>query len=1093
MNERQRLQKAIAELEAQRGVLSEEVISASVAALQRQLAVLEPPEQHRKLVTILFADIVDSTRICQHLDPEDVMQLMDGLLKRLALPIEKFGGHVTRFMGDGFMALFGAPVARENDPEMAIRAGLGILTLAQQIAPQLERDWDLHDLQVRVGISTGLAVLGGQTEAQDTVMGSTVNLAARLETAALPGSVLISNDTYRHVRGIFEIEPQTPLSAKGFDQQVEVFQVLHAKPRAFHLRTRSVEGIETRMVGRGAELLSLQNSYHDAVQGQQTQVVTVVGEAGVGKSRLLYEFDDWLHRLAVDIHLYQGRGRQETQNQPYALLRDLFAFRFQIQDSDSASVVCQKIESGFGVVFGQEQDDRMKSQICGQLLGYDISHSLQIKGILEDPQQLHDRAQHYLQEYFRSISESAPAVIFLDDIHWADDSTLDMVNNLAQHLTDQRLLFICLARHRLYEQHPCWGDGLPNHQRLELLPLSSNESGQLVEEILVKVNNVPKDLCELVVAGAEGNPFYIEELVKMLIEDGVIRTGPDEWYVELDRLAEFVVPATLVGILQARLESLPVEERTTLQQASVVGRIFWDNTIDYINTGSNLEGTSDALSTVVQYLSSLISRELIYKNDESTFTDASEYIFKHAMLRDVTYESLLKRLRRIYHGLVADWLIQHGGERLSEYTSMITEHMERAGRHEQAIHYLQLAGDQAVKQYANKEAIRFYQRALALSSELKSEDLDLLETRSRIHESLADVNNTIGEHNYARSEFLSALALTRGEDILWKARLQRKIGTTWQDQGLYEESELAFEAAEKILGDPPTEYPQDWWCEWIWIQINRMYGLYARAQSDQMAALVKKIGSAVERFGNPPLHEAFYSCLARMYLRRDRYVVNEELLDISRKQLSAATETGDKQKLADAHFWTGFILLWHGDLDQSEIVLKQALNLAEQSANLYTQTLCFTYLAILYRFRKQIPQVQEYIESSIITATKRQMIDYIGTAKANQAWVDWYQGGLATVESNGKEALKLWRQVPYIYPFRWTALWPLIAVALEKDQTEQAIQYASDLLAPEQQQLPPTVTASLEQAIQAWHADQPEVARQKLGRSLALAKEIKQL
>ena len=459
----------------------------------------------------------------------------------------------------------------------------------------------------------------------------------------------------------------------------------------------------------------------------------------------------------------------------------------------------------------------------------------------------------------------------------------------------------------------------------------------------------------------------------------------------------------------------------------------------------------------------------------------------------MTYESVLKRVRRVYHGLVADWLIDNGGERVNEYTGLIAEHLEQAGHSDQAILYLHKAGDQAVRQYANEEAIGYYQRALALIAEQSPEDTIYAETRPQLHESVGDVYSSIGQHDDARGKFQSALTLTPVEDILWQARLQRKIGRTRQDQGQYDETERAFEAAEEILGQPPAEHPQSWWREWIWIQINRLYGMYARAQSNEMVALVEKMQSAVEQYGSPQQHEAFYGSQLRMYLRRDRYVISEEMLDISRKRLSAAVDVGEKQKVADAQFQAGFILLWYGDLDQSEAALQRALKLAEQSGYLYTQTLCFTYLAILYRFRGRVQQVKEYIERSIAAATERQMINYIGTAKANQAWVDWRQGDLAAAESNGKEALKLWGEVPFSYPLKWAALWPLMGVAVEKDQIEMAVQYASDLLAPEQQRLPDEVLASLEGAMHAWQSNQPGVARQKLEHALALAEEIKQL
>ena len=668
MDERQRIEQAIAAQEGLRATVGDEVVDETISMLREKLDHLETPEKQRKLVTILFADIVGSTNIVKHLDPEDAMEIMDGSLKRLAIPVEEHGGRVARFMGDGFMSIFGAPLAHENDPEMTVRAGLGILETAQELAIEMETQWGICDFQVRVGVNTGLVALGGMTEAEDTVMGSTVNLAKRVESAAPPGGLLISHNTYRHVRGVFTMRSQEPIEAKGFDEPVAVYLVLQANLRAFRVQTHGVEGVETRMVGRKVELLALQEAFRNAIEGEQTQVVTMVGEAGVGKSRLLYEFDIWIEHLPNKVRFFQGRGMQETQQLPYALLKDVFTFRFQIQEIDSASEVRKKLEGGFGEVLGVDEEGQMRAHIIAQLLGFDISESHYLKGILDDPQQLRDRALMCLGEYFQGISAQAPTVIFLEDIHWGDDSSLDMINHLARRIQEQQLLIVCVARHTLYERRPYWGEGLDYHTQLELRPLSKPKSHGLVKEILKKVDHVPKALQDLVVKGAEGNPFYIEELIKMLVEDDVILTGEEVWHIQPERLAEIEVPDTLTGVLQARLEGLPPEERTTLQHASIVGNIFWDDTVEYISNQSTSTDMQYVLRTTDENLSSLRSRELIYHREESAFTDAAEYTFKHALLRDVTYESVLKRVRRVYHGLVAEWLIQQSEERAGEYT-----------------------------------------------------------------------------------------------------------------------------------------------------------------------------------------------------------------------------------------------------------------------------------------------------------------------------------------------------------------------------------------------------------------------------------------
>ncbi len=672
--------------------------------------------KERRMVTILFSDVKGSTAMAESLDPEDVMEIMDGAFDVLIEPVYRYEGTLARLMGDAILAFFGAPIAHEDDPERACRAALEIIEGAQRYAARLEEERSISGFNVRVGINTGLVVVGevgSDLRVEYTAMGDAVNLAARMEQNAPVGSILISHDTYRHVRGVFDVQSQEPLTVKGKAEPVQTYVVLRAKPRAFRLGTRGVEGIETHMIGREAELLTLQNAYRDAMEDAETRVVTVVGEAGVGKSRLLYEFDNWIELRPEDVYYFKGRAMAATQAVPYSVIRDLFCFRFQIRDSDWAGVVRDKLEGGIGEALG-DTGSQVKAHFIGQLLGFDFSDSPHLRGVLDDAKELRDRALMYLGEFFKARAKEAPTVIFLEDLHWADDSSLDAINHLALTVSDQRLLIVCLARPALFERRPHWGEGQAVHARLELQPLSKRDTRRLVGEILQKVEQVPETLRDLVVSGTEGNPFYVEELIKMLIEDGVIVKGEEHWRVEPSRLTEVQVPPSLTGVLQARLDRLPVEERAVLQQASVVGRLFWDRAVACI-TESASEGIDE--SQVPDTLSALRGRELIFQRETSAFADAREYIFKHAVLREVTYESVLKRLRRVYHGLVAAWLIEQGGERVGEYTGLIADHLELAGRAAEAADYLLVAGDQARGLYAHQEAIDYYQRALSFLKE----------------------------------------------------------------------------------------------------------------------------------------------------------------------------------------------------------------------------------------------------------------------------------------------------------------------------------------------------------------------------------------
>lgn len=720
-DERQKLEEAIAAQEGLRGTVDDAVIEATITTLREKLDAIEAreryPEMRRKLVTILFADTVESTPIVQHLDPEDVRDIFESALQRMAKRVTINGGRVTGFMGDGFKAVFGAEQAREDDPERAVRAGLEITATMQLLSKEFEKVWGIPEIKVRVGIHTGLVALGGITEAYDTMMGSTVHLASRLEKAAPHGGVLISNDTYRHIRGVFDVVEMEPLLFKGFDEPVVTYQVLRVKPRAFRTYLRGVEGVETHMVGRITELKFLQDALKAALQEGEGQVITILGEAGVGKSRLIYEFQNWIELLPDEIFLFKGRAWQESQTTPYSLLRDVFAFRFEILEDDPVQEVIFKFEHGFRGVFGPGEEGRMRAHVIGQLLGFGFTSSPYMNEALNDPQTLRNRGIRYLREFFETVSRQDCAVIFLEDIHWSDDSSLDAINSLSSSIRQFPLLIIGLARPSLYERRPYWGEGLEYHIRIEVNPLSKSESRQLVTEIFKHSEHIPSKLRELLVGAAEGNPYFIEELIKMLIDNGVIIIGAESWRVETDQLVNVEVPSTLTGVLQARLDRLPIQEKLVLQQASVVGRTFWDSTVKHINAAFERERINEK-QEIAEHLTNLRGKEMIYRREESTFTDSSEFIFKHAILRDVTYDSVLKKLRRIYHQLVAEWLIQQSGERGGEYAGLIGEHLMLAGKKGEAAKFFVRAAQKALRGYANKEAEQFFKKALDLSPPL---------------------------------------------------------------------------------------------------------------------------------------------------------------------------------------------------------------------------------------------------------------------------------------------------------------------------------------------------------------------------------------
>ncbi len=803
--ERESLQGAIEALETQRSVLGDQTVDSAQTALREKLARLnaggggshEPPE--RKLITVLFADVSGFTAMAETLDHEIVSSVINSLWSRVDKAIQDHGGRIDKHIGDAVMALFGTPTAREDDPERAIRAALQIQTEVQEwkweFGDSLIRQGSLQQtLQLRIGVNTGPALLGTLgTIGEYTAIGNTVNVANRLQQAAPPGGILISHDTYQHVRGVFDVAALQPITVKGKSEPIQIYTVNSIRPRAFRVVTRGVEGIETRTIGREEELEKLQSVLDEVMKQRRLHLINIVAEAGTGKSRLLYEFTKWLDLQKRAMHLFKGRATQEMTQIPYGLLRDILASSFGIQDHDSAAVARQKLESGILSYIGNEENALLYAHFIGHLIGLDYSTSPHLQGILGDAQQIHDRAFHYAAQFLADITREPIAILFLEDIHWADRGSLDLFDYLMNTKPDLPLLIVVLTRSTLFDTRPDWGTAPIPSLRIDLLPLSEENCRRLVEEILQKVPEIPAALVELIVSKAEGSPFYVEEVIKVLIDKGVIRRGEKQWHVEMERLSELSVPATVTGLIQARLDNLNPTTRETLQQASVVGRIFWTSVVERMQ---NPEKLSDEVSIPIEdRLRPLRAKEFVFEYGNRADSQFPEYIFKNAILHDVTYESVLLRLRRVYHLQAAEGLIEIWGERVNEYAGRVGEHYEQAGELLQAAEWYARAGRQAQATYEPNAAVRYYQNALSFLA--SSASLDSIELQLEICSHLGEVLNWQARYTEAAETYNAMLQLAREhQDLVAQSRALQGLATSLSYRGHHDTAlESAIEAA----------------------------------------------------------------------------------------------------------------------------------------------------------------------------------------------------------------------------------------------------------------------------------------------------------
>jgi class 3 adenylate cyclase/tetratricopeptide (TPR) repeat protein len=803
MSEIENIEKAIAALEAQREILGDAVVDAALAPLRENLVNLQKQQswgqRQRKQVTVLFSDISGFTPLSETMDPEEITEIIDGLWSVIDNAIVAHGGLIDKHIGDAVMALFGAPIAREDAPESAIRAGLDIKKAVFEYinSAKLKTPEGESLLKIRIGINTGLVLLGEVgTMDEYTAMGDTVNVANRMEAAAPINGILITHDTYRHVRGLFEVESFEPIKVKGKTEPIQAYIVHKARPSAFRVPTRGVVGIETQTIGREEELEYIKKAYHHVQSdGALTaRFITILGEAGIGKSRLLYEFTNWLDQVPDQYILLKGRSNEDRINLPYSLIRNILTRQFEIQDSDSSEVAKQKLHDGILGLTGEAPDDLIP--FIGHLIGFNYADHPALSGIINDAKQIAERAYHSFVELITIMAREVPVVIFLEDVHWGDEGSLDLVEYLAEKCSDSPLLVLCLARPILFERCSTWGKLKPIFETIELHPFSEELDRALVREILRYVPEIPEQLYTLVTSKAEGNPFYIEEIIKMLMEDNIIVHKADHWEIQIEKLEDVEVPATLTSLLQTRLDLLADIEREVLRCASIVGRVFWEDAIKYLfEKGAQVpdEVTED---TCASKLESLESKDLIFRQATSFFQDTQEYFFKNIILREVTYESVLLSLRKDFHKFVAEWLIQSAGDRVDEYAGRIGEHYELSDQNKLAADWYQRVGNQAKSTYAVEMAIRFYKKALEL---LTKEDLEVPEQRILLHENLGEVLRWCSQYEEALVHLnrMQELAKTLDDqDAI--ARSLAIISTTQIKQGKMRESIEAATEMENI-------------------------------------------------------------------------------------------------------------------------------------------------------------------------------------------------------------------------------------------------------------------------------------------------------
>ena len=676
-------------------------------------ALIEYGGRERKYATALFADLVGSTALAERTDPELVQEVATRVFDRMGSLIERYGGVIDNYMGDGILAVFGVPVVHEDDPERAVRAALEMQATLSEVNGVFRTEGK-PEVAMRIGLEAG-DILVDPDRPDRRVSGDVVNVAARLESVADPGTVLAGPLVHAATHRVIDYQALPALEVKGKAQLVTAWRALRV---ASKIRgERPGRGLRARLVGREEELSLLRQAFRRVQREGNPTLVTILGPAGSGKSRLVRELREWLDELDTDVYWREGRSLAYA-NVSYSALAEAFKAQCELLEDDPPAVVASKVARAIGDLF----DEAGPTAEVLALVGAAAS----------------DFEKERLFESWRLVLEKMaaryPVVLVLEDFHWADAGLVEFVDHAADWARGA-ILIVTLARPELLETHPGWGGGKRNYSAVYLTPLTNVENRSMLLDL---VGGLPDELVNVVVERAEGNPLFTEELARVLIDQGLVEADGGGWK-SAPGLRSFEIPRSITALIATRIDLLPTDEKVTLQNAAVVGRTAWSGAIAAL---------SEDPGEVRALINALRAKDLLVPSDPSAFSGEQELWFRHVLIRDVAYESLPKRDRVARHVRVAMWAAERAGTRNEDLAELIASHYQQAWRYMkeletppadrqpvagQLMRWGEAAGGRAERLWQKSEAAGWYELAIETAEATGASASNL----ARLHESFA--------------------------------------------------------------------------------------------------------------------------------------------------------------------------------------------------------------------------------------------------------------------------------------------------------------------------------------------------------------------
>ena len=898
------------------------------ASKLRQAQASRAMQGERRVISLLFCDVTGSTAMAEKLDPEEWAEIMNEAFRYMIAPIYTYEGTVASLMGDAVLAFFGAPIAHEDDPQRAVLAGLDIVTGIENFISEIKQTYGM-EFNVRVGINTGPVVvgeIGSGLAVEYSALGDAVNLAARMEQTAVPGTVQIAENTFRLVEPFFDITALGSIAVKGKEQPVNAYRVDGVATQPGSLR--GIEGLDSPLVGRVRELAQLRQIVASIRENGRGQILFLIGEAGLGKSRLVEELraqwlesreptDDgwnhWNHMAAVSFE----------STRPFGMIKHQLRTFCNITDADTPEQARGKLAHTVSA-FPPDLEERL-NLLFSILLGIGGAEaSMQPEG------------ENFKRELFDAILEAnrvrsagLPTVQIVDDIHWGDPASVEELEHLVQLVADLPLLFIAVMRPE--RDTPAWAmkervsaKYAGQVTEISLRPLSGDESADLVDQLL-PVQDMPPTVREMILQRTDGNPFFIEEVIRALLDSGALvqSDGGLRWNPH-QTLAEVSIPGNVQALLAARIDRLEKEARHTLQLASVIGRNFYRRVLDTISE------TATALDEQLQELETLA---LIR---EAARLPELEYTFRHALTRDATYATILRRRRRQFHKRVGEAFEALFPDRIEEEAHRLAEHFSEALILDKAQHYYTMAGDQAMKLSAHMEAAEHYNHALGLARDVGTGDQLL-----RLYERLSRTYEVGGRYDDALTLFqeMHTLAGERNQPALKLHALlsEATIRSTFTDKyDAKKGHELAYDALAlaQEIADPRAESRAYW-------NLSLM-GTYTDRDAGQTIDYGERAAAIARRHGlREELAYALHD-LARPYVMAGRISEGQAALEEAAQLWRAL---GRSNMLADNRTTLAENVSLQGNLEQGILLSEEALRISRQSSNQWGQAYAQVTLA----------------------------------------------------------------------------------------------------------------------------------------------------